>query len=412
MTKISPPFNSSTSCLGKEEEPTAEALGNSDILRRIGQFALTPKKYFVAMLDKQPNNMFGMVQFPCITVTSCLRWRPQMVDRGAVVVDETLIMEDPIPVGDGWARRNFIFAIDNDIGTIAVRSSFKNGPEYAELIAYYRYAPGQQPRYYEVPEDHIVRDVCIVNKTVFLATTLGFGCVDFSEEEPSYEPICEQRYYKIAKTNGFIFAIQCPGLLEDSGNKVDCFKLAEGCLPEQLQRWIVPSPHHSFVASYKFPAIENQNNCWCMAMLSPNYSPDASLRLSHVESWMLSRSSFSTTADTDIVFVQLSLNAVTEPKGVVTSKSRNEIFVAAGRQGLLLVPMMFESNTQPTVLFQPAGNQTVLGVQLHNDIPYVLVKEDDGDGLGAYTIVKVDDTNNNLTWYPIPQGDQGYEGFM
>jgi len=388
------------------DDPFIDAFGNPDIFRHISEFALT-ENYSLAV-NERSDSSFGPVEFCRITRTSRFRWLPITGGRFSVDLEENLTTEDPIRTAD-FGHRHFRLAIDKKTGTVALRSFWDDRD--TEIITFYE--PGQHPRdvTVELPEAHIVMDLCVVNMSVFLATTLGFGWVNFSEGDPSYVPITDQRggYYMLAKMPGFVFAFQ--GIIGDPNNTIDCFQLTDAGLPAQQQRWTVPPPDHVFVASYKYPVMVDQGNLLYMAMMFPQYGQGANLRGGNVESWNLTRISVSAFEDTVTALARLSLD--TEPTGIVIRESTEEILVAVGRQGLLLLPMMFESDTQPTVLFDPAENQTVLGVQLHNDVPYVLVKEEDDDGLSTFAIVKVDTAGNNLPMsHPVPLGTEGYERLL
>jgi hypothetical protein len=88
--------------------------------------------------------------------------------------------------------------------------------------------------------------------------------------------------------------------------------------------------------------------------------------------------------------VRLPLDGVTEVTGMIIRESSKEILIAAGQQqGLLTIPLLFDSDTRPRRLMKPTNNQTILGVQLFNDIPYVFVKDEVENDIDSYSLIKV-----------------------
>lgn len=91
-------------------------------------------------------------------------------------------------ISEMWMHMgSFGFAIDNDSGTIAMRSRCSNdGSGGSHFISFY--APGQDPKFVvvPVPHTHEVIDICVVKTIVFVSTLFSFGRVDFAVEEPSY----------------------------------------------------------------------------------------------------------------------------------------------------------------------------------------------------------------------------------
>jgi hypothetical protein len=105
--------------------------------------------------------------------------------------------------------------------------------------------------------------------------------------------------------------------------------------------------------------------------------------------------------DDVIEVVRLPLDGVTEVRGMIIQESviiGDDILIAAGRQGLLMVPLLFNGETRPREVFQQANNQTTLGVQLFKDIPYVFVKEEVENDIDSYSIFNLHGGR------PIPTG--------
>jgi hypothetical protein len=132
--------------------------------------------------------------------------------------------------------------------------------------------------------------------------------------------------------------------------------------------------------------------------MTPNCNQDASLihagevneNDGNVGVWMLTRIMVSKDQDEFIEEVRLPLDGVTEVTGMIIRESSKEILIAAGQQqGLLTIPLLFDSDTRPRRLMKPTNNQTILGVQLFNDIPYVFVKDEVENDIDSYSLIKV-----------------------
>jgi hypothetical protein len=157
--------------------------------------------------------------------------------------------------------------------------------------------------------------------------------------------------------------------------------------------------------------------------MTPNCNQDASLiharevneNDGNVGVWMLTRIMVSKLQNAVIEEVRLPLNPDTEASGMIIRESSKEILIAAGRHGLLIVPLLFDSDTRPRRLMKPTNNQTILGVQLFNDIPYVFVKDEDENDIDSYSLIKVGAASNiSQVSRSIPTGsrDASYERMM
>jgi hypothetical protein len=216
--------------------------------------------------------------------------------------------------------------------------------------------------------------------------------------------------------------------------EIDCFELTTNGMPELKHSWIIRSPNENpgvyLNDDFQFLAIVDQGDSFCVAFMTPNCNQDASLIDAHevnendgnVGIWMLSRIMVSKLQNVVIFEVRLPLDGVTEVTGMIIRESSKEILIAAGQQqGLLIVPLLFDSDTRPRRLMKPrTNNQTILGVQLFNDIPYVFVKEVVENVIDSYSLIKVGAASNiSQGSRPIPliqqleqQGLASYERMM
>jgi hypothetical protein len=425
----------STFDLTMEDDPLFKAFDNPGIFRHIIQYLLVKKKYFVAVNDNIYHSGHRG-QFCRIEMKSRYRWLPNqggvgMVDEEDHMTTEIIPMFTPsmsamwTPAGD---YGDFKFAIDNDSGTIAMRS-FCGNNHFITL-----YAPGQDPKFVVLPTNlKDVIDICVVKTTVFVSTFFSFGCVDFAVEEPRFTPIIDQMlyeiYFNLAKTDRFIFGLRARSN-EDQRNEckeIDCFELTtNNQMPELKQSWTIRSPNENPVVylsfhDFSFPTIVDQGDSFCVVFMTPNCNRDASLINAcddgNVGVWMLTRIMVSKLQDAVIEEVRLPLNPGTEASGMIIQESSKKILIAAGRHGLLIVPLLFDSDTRPRRLMKPrTNNQTILGVQLFNDIPYVFVKEEDENDIDSYSIIKVGAASSNISQVSrsIPTGsrDASYERMM
>ena len=422
-----------------DDDPLFKAFDNPGIFRHIIQYLLIKKKYFVAVNEHAPD-IGHRGQLCRIEMKSRYRWLPNQGGVGIVDGEEDHMTTEIIPMftpsmSEMWAHTgSFGFAIDNDSGTIAMSSRCSNDNSGgSRLIAFY--APGQDPKFVVLPapHSHDVIDICVVKTAVFVSTFFSFGCVDFAVEEPSYAPIIYQMfhaiYFKLAKTDRFIFGLrgQSNDGVPNECKEIDCHELATSGIPELKQTWIMPLvPNgfpgvHSSCQDFQFSAIVDQGDSFCVAFMTPNWNRDDE----NVGIWMLTRIMVSKLQDAVIEEVRLPLNRVSEASGMIIRESSKEILIAAGQRGLLMVPLLFDSETRPRRLMKPTNNQTILGVQLFNDIPYVFVKATwlgggEENDINSYSIIKVGTVSNILQVNrPIPliqqleqQGLDSYERMM
>jgi len=404
-----------------DDDPLFKAFDNPGIFRHIIQYLLIKKKYFVAVNEHAPD-IGHRGQLCRIEMKSRYRWLPNQGGVGIVDGEEDHMTTEIIPMftpsmSEMWTPTgdygSFGFAIDNDSGTIAMRSICGNN-HFTTL-----YAPGQDPKFAIIPHLNVI-DMCVVKTTVFVSTLFSFGCVDFAVEEPSYAPITNHMfprpYYRLAKSDRFIFGLRGKSNegMRNECNNIDCFELTTNQMPELKHSWTIRSPNenlgvYSSFQDFSFPTIVDQGDSFCVVFMTPNCNRDASLIHAHelnenggnVGIWMLTRIMVSKLQDDVIEVVRLPLDGVTEVRGMIIQESviiGDDILIAAGRQGLLIVPLLFNSDTRPREVFQQANNQTTLGVQLFKDIPYVFVKEEVENDIDSYSIFNLHGGR------PIPTG--------
>ena len=437
-----------------DDDPLFKAFDNPGIFRHIIQYLLIKKKYFVAVNENAPD-IGHRGQLCRIEMKSRYRWLPNQGGVEIVDGEEDHMTTEIIPMftpsmSEMWTPTgdygSFGFAIDNDIGTIAMRSICGNN-HFTTL-----YAPGQDPKFAIIPHLNVI-DMCVVKTTVFVSTLFSFGCVDFAVEEPSYAPITNHMfprpYYRLAKSDRFIFGLRGKSNegMRNECNNIDCFELTTNGILELKQSWIMPFPDELPGArplpgvylsfhDFSFPTIVDQGDSFCVVFMTPNCNRDASLIHAHelnendgnVGIWMLTRIMVSKDQDDFIEEVRLPLDGVTKVTGMIIRESfiiGHDILIAAGQRGLLTVPLLFNGETRPRVLFQPTDIQTILGVQLFNDNPYVFVRATwlgggEENDINEYSIIKVGTVSNILQVNrPIPliqqleqQGLDSYERMM
>jgi hypothetical protein len=415
-----------------EDDPLFKAFDNPGIFRHIIQYLLVKKRYFVAV-NENARDIGHRGQLCRIEMKSRYRWLPNQGGVGIVDGEEDYMTTEIIPMftpsmSELWTpARNygaFNFAIDNDSGTIAIRSFCGNN----HFITFY--TPGQDPKFVVLPL-HLkdVIDICVVKTTVFVSTFFSFGCVDFAVEEPRFTPIIDHMlyeiYFNLAKTDRFIFGLRARSN-EDQRTEckeIDCLELTTNQMPELKHSWIIRSPNENpnvyLDDDFQFLAIVDQGDSFCVVFMTPNCNRDASLINAYddgnVGVWMLTRIMVSKLQDAVIEEVRLPLNPGAEASGMIIRESSKKILIAAGRHGLLIVPLLFDSDTRPRRLMKPTNNQTILGVQLFNNIPYVFVKEEDENDIDSYSIIKVGAASNiSQVSRSIPTGsrDASYERMM
>jgi hypothetical protein len=421
-----------------EDDPLFKAFDNPGIFRHIIQYLLVKKRYFVAV-NENFRDIGHRGQLCRIEMKSRYRWLPNQGGVGVVDGEEDHMTTEIIPMftpsmSAMWTPAgdygDFNFAIDNDSGTIAMslRCLSNGGDDSHNAIAFY--APGQDPKFVVLPTNlKDVIDICVVKTTVFVSTFFSFGCVDFAVEEPRYTQTGQMMFFlpffRLAKTDRFIFGLrgQSDEGMRNECKEIDCLELTTNEMPELKHSWIIRSPNENpgvYISfhDFSFPTIMDQGDSFCVVFMTPNCNRDASLinaRDGNVGVWMLTRIMVSKLQNAVIEEVRLPLDGVTEVTGMIIRESSKEILIAAGRQGLLIVPLLFDSDTRPREVFQPAYNQTILGVQLFNDIPYVFVKEEDENDIDSYSIIKVGAASNiSQVSRSIPTGsrDASYERMM
>jgi hypothetical protein len=271
---------------------------------------------------------------------------------------------------------------------------------------------------------------------VFVSTFISFGSVDFAVEEPIYVQIIFSTaiYFSLANTGRFVFGLrgQSDERMRTECKEIDCFELTTNGMPELKQSWTIRSPNENLASflndDFQYLAIVDQGDSFCVAFMTPNCNQDASLihagevneNDGNVGVWMLTRIMVSKDQDAVIEDVRLPLDGVTEVTGMIIRESSKEILIAAGRHGLLMVPLLIDSDTRPRRLMKPTNNQTILGVQLFNDIPYAFVKDEVENDRDSYSLIKVGAASNiSQGSRPIPliqqleqQGLASYERMM
>jgi hypothetical protein len=264
----------------------------------------------------------------------------------------------------------------------------------------------------------LIEEICVVKTTVFVSTFISFGCVDFAVEEPIYVPIIFSTaiYFNIANTGRFVFGLRGKSNegMRNECNNIDCFELTTNQMPELKHSWTIRSTNENLGVylnnDFQYLAIVDQGDSFCVVFMTPNCNRDASLIDSHevnandgnVGIWMLTRIMVSKDQDDFIEEVRLPLDGVTKVTGMIIRESfiiGHDILIAAGQRGLLTVPLLFNGETRPRVLFQPTDIQTILGVQLFNDIPYVFVRATwlgggEENDINEYSIIKVGTVSN------------------
>ena len=436
-----PPKKKPKAATTKDDDPLFRVFDNPGIFRHIIQYLLVKKKYFVAVNDNIYHS--GHRGQMCrIEMKSRYRWLPNQGGVGMVDGEEDYMTTERIPlftpaIAINWTPTgSFGFAIDNDSGTSAMRlrCHSNGGDDSSYAITFY--APGQYPKIMIMPAPHLI-DICVVKTTVFVSTFITFGYVDFAVEEPIYVPIIFsiKIYFNLANTGRFVFGLrgQSEEGMRTECKEIDCFELTTNGMPELKHSWIIRSPNENpgvyLNDDFQFLAIVDQGDSFCVAFMTPNCNQDASLiharevneNVGNVGVWMLTRIMVSKLQNVVIFEVRLPLDGVTEVTGMIIRESSKEILIAAGQQqGLLIVPLLFDSDTRPRRLMKPTNNQTILGVQLFNDIPYVFVKEEVENDIDSYSLIKVGAASNiSQGSRPIPliqqleqQGLASYERMM
>jgi hypothetical protein len=402
--------------------PLFKAFDNPGIFRHIVQYLLVKKKYFVAV-NENARDIGHRGQFCRIEMKSRYRWLPNQGGVGIVDGEEDYMTTEIIPMftpsmSAMWTSTgsygDFKFAIDNDSGTIAM-SLFCGNNHFITL-----YAPGQDPKFAIIPQHSNVIDMCVVKTTVFVSTIFSFGRVDFAVEEPRYTQTGQMMFFRpffrLAKTDRFVFGLRgrSDEGMRNECKEIDCFELTTNGMPELKHSWIIRSPNENpgvylSFHDFSFPTIVDQGDSFCVVFMTPNCNRDASLIHTHevnendgnVGVWMLTRIIVSKLQNVVIEEVRLPLDGVTEVRGMIIRESviiGDDILIAAGRHGLLTIPLLFDSDTRPREIYQQANNQTTLGVQLFNNITYVFVKGEVDNDIDSYTIFNLHGGR------PIPTG--------
>jgi hypothetical protein len=435
-----PPKKKPKAATTKDDDPLFRVFDNPGIFRHIIQYLLVKKKYFIAVNDNIYHSGHRG-QFCRIEMKSRYRWLPNQGGVGIVDGEEDYTTTERIPlftpaIAINWTPTgSFGFAIDNDSGTSAMRlrCHSNGGDDSSYAITFY--APGQYPKIMIMPAPHNLIDICVVKTTVFVSTFISFGYIDFAVEEPIYVEISTAIYFNLANTGRFVFGLrgQSDERMRTECKEIDCFELTTtNQMPELKQSWTIRSPNENLASflndDFQYLAIVDQGDSFCVAFMTPNCNQDASLihagevneNDGNVGVWMLTRIMVSNDQDAVIEDVRLPLDGVTEVTGMIIRESSKEILIAAGRHGLLMVPLLIDSDTRPRRLMKPTKNQTVLGVQLFNDIPYVFVKEVVENVIDSYSLIKVGAASNiSQGSRPIPliqqleqQGLASYERMM
>jgi hypothetical protein len=418
-----PPKKKPKAATTKDDDPLFRVFDNPGIFRHIIQYLLVKKKYFVAVNDNIYHS--GHRGQMCrIEMKSRYRWLPNQGGVGMVDGEEDYMTTEIIPMftpsmSAMWTSTgsygDFKFAIDNDSGTIAM-SLFCGNNHFITL-----YAPGQDPKFAIIPQHSNVIDMCVVKTTVFVSTIFSFGRVDFAVEEPRYTQTGQMMFFRpifrLAKTGRLIFGLrgQSDEEMRTECKEIDCFELTTNGMPELKQSWTIRSPNENlgvFLNSnddFQYLAIVDQGDSFCVAFMIPYCNQDASLiharevneNVGNVGVWMLTRIMVSKLQNVVIEEVRLPLDGVTEVRGMIIRESviiGDDILIAAGRHGLLTIPLLFDSDTRPREIYQQANNQTTLGVQLFNNITYVFVKGEVDNDIDSYTIFNLHGGR------PIPTG--------